>query len=117
MSNQIFSTLILVARPAAGKSEMIHFLKQTPLAQRQKRFHVGELDELDDFPMLWSWFEEDGLLADMGKPRLYTDAQGNFKWQYPFVVFDNEDDLTTPASEPLGARLEERLHVLWQAYQ
>jgi hypothetical protein len=241
MSNQIFSTLILVARPAAGKSEIIHFLKQTPVAQRRQRFHIGELDELDDFPLLWSWFEEDQLLAEMGKPRLYTDTHGNFKWPYlwdllirrlvleygkhqrdlspeagsqittliefargkehggfkrafqnfspeilrraailyvqvsfaeslrknrkrynpqrpdsilehglsdekmeqlykemdweelsqgksdgyleiqgfpvPFVVFENEDDLTTPAGEPLGARLEERLNILWRTDQ
>jgi hypothetical protein len=241
MPTEIFSTLILVARPAAGKSEIIHYLKHTPLDQRLGRFHIGELDELDDFPMLWSWFEQDRLLAEMGKPRLFTDAQGNFKWHYlwdllirrlsleyskrqrdlppgsaskittliefargkehsgferafqnlspeilsraailyiqvsfaeslrknrlrynpqrpdsilehgltdkkmeqlykemdwaelsqgkldgsldiqgytvPFVVFENEDDLTTPAGEPLGARLEERLNLLWQAYQ
>lgn len=241
MPNQIFSSLILVARPAAGKSEIIHYLKHTPLDQRQGRFHIGELDELDDFPLLWSWFEQDRLLAEMGKPPLFTDAQGNFKWHYlwdllirrlsleyskrqrdltpetasrittliefargkehggfkrafenlsqeilrhtailyiqvsfaeslrknrrrynpqrpdsilehglsdekmeqlykqmdweelsqgkpegcleiqgcqvPFVVFENEDDLTTPAGEPLGARLEQRLSALWQIYQ
>jgi hypothetical protein len=42
------------------------------------------------------------------------DIQG---YTVPFVVFENEDDLTTPAGEPLGARLEERLNLLWQAYQ
>ncbi|MEJ2599576.1 MAG: hypothetical protein P8Z00_14660 [Anaerolineales bacterium] len=82
MSTQNFSTLILIARPAAGKSEIIHYLKRTPPAQRQQRFHMGELYEIDDFPMLWSWFEEDTLLSEMGKPRLYTDENGNFKWQY-----------------------------------
>ncbi len=241
MSTQNFSNLILVARPAAGKSEIIHYLKQTPVDQRRQRFHIGELYEIDDFPMLWSWFEEDRLLSEMGKPRLYTDEDGNFKWQYlwdllirrialeykkhqrdipngsdaaettliefargkehggfqaafqslssqilqraailyiqvsyaeslrknrrrfnperpdsilehgltdekmeslykevdwdelihgqaqgcletqgyqvPFVVFENEDDLTTPGGEPLGERLEDRLSVLWGTYQ
>lgn len=241
MSNSIFPILILIARPAAGKSEIIQYLKQTHPDVRRQRFHIGELDELDDFPLLWSWFEEDTILSEMGKPRLHTDDKDDFKWQYlwdllirrldleyrkrqrdlpgalhqnvttliefargkehggfagafqqfspeilkraailyiqvsfaeslrknrrrfnplrpdsilehglsdekmealykeldwdelaqgktdgcleikglsvPFVVFENEDDLTTPAGEPLGARLEDRLQVLWQVYQ
>jgi hypothetical protein len=241
MSKQNFSILILIARPAAGKSEIIQYLKQTSIDLRQQQFHIGELDELDDFPILWSWFEEDALLSEMGKPRLYTDEKDNFKWEYlwdllirrlaldyrkhqrdlpagseshrttliefargkehggfksafqqlspeilqnaailyiqvsyaeslrknrrrfnpqrpdsilehglsdekmekiykevdwdelaqgkksglleiashrvPFVVFENEDDLTTPGGEPLGTRLEERLNALWEIYQ
>lgn len=77
-----FDTLILIARPAAGKSEIIHYLKNTPLEQRQHRFHVGTIDEVDDFPMLWAWFEEDDILSQMGKPRLHTTADGYFRWPY-----------------------------------
>ena len=73
-----FDILLLIARPAAGKSEIIDYLKQTPLPERQRRFHVGELDEIDDFPMLWTWFEEDALLEEMGHPRLHTDEDGYF---------------------------------------
>lgn len=73
-----FDILLLIARPAAGKSEVIHYLKNTPLSERQDRFHVGQLEELDDFPMLWTWFEEDALLEQMGYPRLHTDAEGYF---------------------------------------
>lgn len=79
---EVFDVLLLLARPAAGKSEVIDYLKKTPLAERQERFHVGELAEVDDFPMLWTWFEEDALLARMGQPRLYTDAEGYFLHQY-----------------------------------
>lgn len=73
-----FDILLLIARPAAGKSEVIHYLKNTPLNERQQRFHIGKLEELDDFPMLWTWFEEDALLEQMGHPRLHTDADGYF---------------------------------------
>jgi hypothetical protein len=79
---EVFDVLLLLARPAAGKSEVIDYLKKTPLAERQERFHMGELAEVDDFPMLWTWFEEDALLARMGQPRLYTDAEGYFLHQY-----------------------------------
>lgn len=73
-----FDILLLIARPAAGKSEVIHYLKNTSLSERQTRFHIGKLEELDDFPMLWTWFEEDALLEQMGYPRLHTDAEGYF---------------------------------------
>jgi hypothetical protein len=74
----IFQVLILIARPAAGKSEVIDYLKRTQPEERKQRFHVGMLDEIDDFPLLWTWFEEDALLEKMGKARLHTDAEGYF---------------------------------------
>ena len=76
--NAIFEILVLIARPAAGKSEVIDYLKRTDLPERRQRFHVGKLMEIDDFPMLWTWFEEDALLEKMGYPRLHTDADGYF---------------------------------------
>ena len=82
MADEIFDILILNGRPAAGKSEIIDYLKKTPLEDRIKRFHVGEFEEIDDFPMLWTWFEEDALLERMGHPRLHTDKDGYFLFQY-----------------------------------
>ena len=82
MTNSIFRTLFFLARPAAGKSEIIHYLENVPLSERMERFHVGKMIPLDDFPMLWSWFEDDDLLVEMGKPRLHTDAEGYFKYPY-----------------------------------
>jgi len=78
----IFDIILLIARPAAGKSEVIDYLKKVSLGARAQRFHVGQFDEIDDFPMLWTWFEEDGLLEQMGYPRLHTDHQGFFLHQY-----------------------------------
>jgi hypothetical protein len=73
-----FEALILVARPAAGKSEVIDYLRRTPVDERMRRFHIGEFREIDDFPMLWAWLEEDAILHGMGLPRLHTDAEGYF---------------------------------------
>jgi len=86
MTEPVFNVLLLIARPAAGKSEIIHYLKNTSPDERRQRFHVGMLDEIDDFPMLWAWFEEDHILAEMGKPRLHTDEQGDFRWNYLWDV-------------------------------
>jgi hypothetical protein len=83
MNKDTFDVLILVGRPASGKSEIIDFLMHTPSDVRQHKFHVAEIDVLDDFPMLWSWFEEDHILSErLGQPRLYTDADGYFKYLY-----------------------------------
>lgn len=73
-----FDILLLIARPAAGKSEVIHYLKNTPIPEREQRFHIGKFEEIDDFPMLWTWFEEDTLLERMGHTRLHTDSDGYF---------------------------------------
>jgi hypothetical protein len=81
-SKNTFDILLLIARPAAGKSEIIDFLKKTPSEERVQRFHIGEFEEIDDFPMLWRWFEEDALLTQMCYPRLYTDEDGYFLGDY-----------------------------------
>ncbi|MDX9863378.1 MAG: hypothetical protein RBT34_01090 [Anaerolineaceae bacterium] len=73
-----FDTLMLLARPAAGKSEIIHYLHNTPLEERINRFHVGEFVEIDDFPMLWAWFEEDRILEEMGMKRLHSTKDEEF---------------------------------------
>ena len=77
-----FDILVLNARPAAGKSEIIDYLKKSPLEDRRKRFKVGDFEEIDDFPMLWTWFEEDDILEKMGYPRLHSDKEGYFKGQH-----------------------------------
>ena len=79
MSETFFPILILNARPAAGKSEILHALKSTPVEERIARFHIGPLHILDDFPLLWSWFEEDHLLETVFHlPRLHTTTDGYF---------------------------------------
>jgi hypothetical protein len=80
MDHDTFDVLILIGRPATGKSEIIDFLKHTAPDVRRGRYHIAELDILDDFPMLWTWFEEDRILnQQLGQPRLYTDEGGYFK--------------------------------------
>jgi len=79
---EVFPRLLLTGRPASGKSEILEYLRRTPEAERRRRFHIGELAVLDDFPLLWAWFEEDHLLAEMGRERLHTDAEGYFLGQH-----------------------------------
>ena len=37
--------------------------------------------------------------------------------QVPYGVLENEDDVTTTGGEPLGSRLEEIMHGLWERYR
>ncbi|MCD6401734.1 MAG: hypothetical protein J7L73_07375 [Anaerolineales bacterium] len=80
--NNTFEILLLIARPAAGKSEIIDYLKKTDLTERVARFHINEFDVIDDFSMIWTWFEEDQLLVEMGLPRLHTTPENYFSENY-----------------------------------
>lgn len=73
MGREIFDVIILNGRPAAGKSEIIDYLKNVPVEERIRRFHVGEFEEFDDFPVLWERFEDDDLREARGKDRLISD--------------------------------------------
>lgn len=84
--SDFFEEIILIGRPAAGKSEILDYLRRTESEERLSRFHVGNMVEIDDFPMLWAWFEEDRILAEMGKPRLHTDDAGYFSHNYLWDV-------------------------------
>ncbi|MFA6234284.1 MAG: hypothetical protein WC824_08885 [Bacteroidota bacterium] len=75
--------IVLIGRPASGKSEVIDYLKKTPVEERLRRFGIGAFEEIDDFPMLWTWFEEDAILEKiMHQPRIHTDKDGYFLHQY-----------------------------------
>jgi predicted ATPase len=41
--------ILLIGRPAAGKSETIDFLKQLPDEKRLQEYHVAPFEELDEF--------------------------------------------------------------------
>jgi hypothetical protein len=79
MASNHFDILILIARPASGKSEVIDYLKKSPADVRLKDFHIAGFTEIDDFPMLWTWFEEDDILEKLGHPRLHSTPDFYFK--------------------------------------
>lgn len=79
MPANAFDVLILIARPGAGKSEIIAYLKNIAVEERQRRFRIGAFSEIDDFPMLWAWFEEDDILERLGHERLHSTPDYYFK--------------------------------------
>ena len=86
MSKDNFDVIILNGRPAAGKSEVIDYLKKVPVAERLRRFHIGEFEEFDDFPILWAHFEDDDIFSKHGRGRAHTTEDYYFKdpfyWHY-----------------------------------
>ncbi len=75
MDRNRFPVVILTGRPAAGKSEVIDYLKKTDPKERLRRFHIGEFEEIDDFVFVWETFEIDDILTRHGRPRVWTDEK------------------------------------------
>jgi thymidylate kinase/energy-coupling factor transporter ATP-binding protein EcfA2 len=74
-----FDVLLLLGRPASGKSEFIDFMNRVSAAERGSLFHIGPFSVVDDFPILWQKFEEDDAWERLGFPRLYSKrADGNY---------------------------------------
>lgn len=86
MSNH-FPILIITGRPAAGKSEVIDFLKKCNPTERLKKFHIAQFEELDDFVYVWETFELDDLMTKFGKPRIWSDEKYWFKDQYIWDLY------------------------------
>lgn len=116
---EIFDTLLLLALPASGKSEVRNFLT----AKDPEIFHMGETIQIDDYPYVHVQLVIDEVLAEMGEPRIYhsqDDAGGrngpfldSYDWP-ALVQLLNEDYheiLTGKAENPknAAARLFQRL--------
>ena len=82
MSKNAFDVIILTARPAAGKSELIDYLKKTDTETRKQRFHINDFEEIDDFVYVWETFVNDDLMEQLGQDRMLTDKNYYFKGHY-----------------------------------
>jgi hypothetical protein len=85
--NNHFPILIITGRPAAGKSEVIDFLKKCDPIVRLEKFHIANFEELDDFIYVWETFELDDLMTRFGKPRIWSDEKYWFKDQYIWDLY------------------------------
>jgi hypothetical protein len=85
--NNNFPLLIITGRPAAGKSEVIDFLKKADAKERLERFHIADFEEFDDFVYVWETFEIDDMLTKNGKPRIWTDEKYWFKEHFIWNLY------------------------------
>ncbi len=94
MDTSHFPILIITGRPAAGKSEVIDYLKKIDTRERLARFHIAEFEELDDFVYVWETFETDDILTRHGKPRLWTDNHYYFNDHFIWNLYIERINLT-----------------------
>jgi hypothetical protein len=92
-----FDHLLILGRPASGKSEFLDFMSKLCDADRAERFHIGAMEVLDDFVWLWAQFEEDDLWEKVTGKRLhgsFPEGSGyvNTAEQFDFMMakFDRE---------------------------
>jgi hypothetical protein len=74
-----FPVIILIGRPAAGKSEIIDYLKKLPDSVRCARLHIAPFAEIDDFVWVWQIFEDDLVWERLGRERAFSDSKFFFK--------------------------------------
>lgn len=90
-----FNVIILLGRPASGKSEIIDFIKRRNIVDRLENYHIANIAELDDFPMLWTWFEEDHIRENiLHVERIHSTKDGyflhNYQWNLLIERFNLE---------------------------
>ncbi len=82
-----FPILVITGRPAAGKSEIIDYLKKCNPTVRAEKYRIANFEELDDFLYVWETFELDDLMAGMGRERVWTDSKYWFKDTYVWDLY------------------------------
>ncbi len=68
---QIIDTLLLLALPASGKSEVRRYLAHLDPVSAQRDFHFGPTVQLDDFPYVHLMRRIDDELLAMGEKRVF----------------------------------------------
>jgi hypothetical protein len=68
---KVLDTVLLLALPASGKSEVRKYLAQLPAGECRDDFHMGPTVQLDDFPYVHFMRRIDDELAALGKARIF----------------------------------------------
>ena len=105
-------TILLIALPASGKSEVRKYLRNLPTADRIRDFHVADTAQLDDFPYVAFLAKVDEEREARGLPRaFYEYKNGRFVFQPDWglllrLVSDDyhvlKNDLPTPPADCLA---------------
>ena len=69
--SQNLKTILLLALPASGKSEVRRFLASLSPEECRGDFHVGETLQLDDFPYVHLMRRIDDELVALGQTRVF----------------------------------------------
>ncbi len=103
----IFKYLFVLGRPAAGKSEFIDFMKKLSVDERAKLFHIGNFEEVDDFPWLCEACDADDEREKRGEKRLHTQrTEEGLNLLTPTFRSDNQTRFNDTIDERYGDRPE-----------
>jgi hypothetical protein len=70
----IIETVLLLALPASGKSELRRYLDLLPERECRERYHLGPTAQLDDYPYVHLMRVIDDTLSENGRKRLFFEA-------------------------------------------
>ncbi len=101
----IFDTLLLLALPASGKSEVRRFMRHGSEADCIEKYHLGQTIQLDDFPYVHFLRVCDDGLESMGLDRLfYPNTEEGFydgrDWGTLLKLVNQDYDLITNTNAP-----------------
>ena len=82
--SKVFKTILLLALPASGKSEVRNFMANMGPDRLKEDFHIGENLQLDDFPYVHFMRRIDEELNNLGMERVFYPTNED-----PF--YDNRD--------------------------
>jgi len=72
--SDIIETVLLLALPASGKSELRRYLDLLPVDECASRYHLGPTAQLDDYPYVHLMRVIDDNLAEAGERRVFFEA-------------------------------------------
>ncbi|HUT77196.1 MAG TPA: hypothetical protein VM285_05895 [Polyangia bacterium] len=71
---KVIDTVLLLALPASGKSELRRYLEHLDGAESRERYHLGPSVQLDDYPYVHLMRRIDDELAGLGAARIFFEA-------------------------------------------
>jgi hypothetical protein len=74
MASSLIDTLLLLALPASGKSEVRRYLASMDARKCAQDFHMGPTVQLDDFPYVHMMRRTDEALIELGKKGVFFHA-------------------------------------------
>lgn len=76
--SKVFKTVLLMALPASGKSEVRNFMANVEPERLKEEFHIGENLQLDDFPYVHMMRRIDDELQAIGESRVFYPGEEPF---------------------------------------